>query len=209
LESFLCPPDANLDRARRESVVANLPPVSVSELQGRQLNVLAQIAGAARILEVGTLGGHSTLWLAKALPADGEMVTVECNPVHASVARTTISESGFDDRVTVREGDAVSVLQQMVDGGEDPFDFFFVDADQHNNVNYFNSCMALARSGSVFVLDNVVRGGEVSLDDLPNPAVEATQTVLAMIKASAAIDGVVFQTVGRRGHDGMLVVRVR
>lgn len=208
LGSLLCSPDADLDRAHRDSIAASLPDISISELQGKQISMLAQIAGAESILEVGSLGGYSTLWLAKTLPPGGRMVTIESNPVHASVARGSIKDAGLDDRVTLREGSASRVLQTMIEDKEGPFDFFFVDADQHNNVTYFESCMSLARSGSVFVLDNVVRAGEVSSADPWNPAVRATQRVLEIVGDSPSVDGVVFQTVGTRGHDGMLVVRV-
>ncbi len=201
--------DADLEHARRVSADAGLPDIAVSTLQGQQLHLLASIAGARRILEVGCLGGYSTLWLAKALPAGGRMLTIDNNPLHTDVARTSVAAAGLDDRVEIRLGNAADELARLAEEEPAPFDFFFVDADQHNNVAYLEGCLRLARSGSVFVLDNVVRRGEVSDDATTNPAVAATREVLEMVGRSRAVDGVVFQTVGARGHDGMLVVRVR
>lgn len=207
LVDLLCPPDPDLAEALRVSAAAGLPDISVSALQGKQISMLASMAGARRILEIGSLGGYSTLWLAKTLPPDGSMTTIENNPVHASTALANIASAGFSDRVTVRLGNAAEQLEEMAEVGVEPFDFFFVDADQHNNLTYVEGCLRLARRGSVLVLDNVVRQGEIS-DETANPAIQATQRVLETVGPSSAVDAVVFQTVGVRGHDGMLVLRV-
>lgn len=212
-ESFLverlCAPDADLERAQLISAEAGLPDIAVSALQGKQLSMLASLVGARRILEVGCLGGYSTLWLAKSLPGNGRMVTIDTNPLHVNAASAAVEASGLGDRVAVRFGNAIEELAALLNEGSEPFDFFFVDADQHNNVAYLEGCVRLARPGSVFVLDNVVRRGEVSDENVANPAVAATREVLDIVGRSAAVDGVVFQTVGTRGHDGMLVVRIR
>ncbi|MEV6726334.1 O-methyltransferase [Streptomyces xanthochromogenes] len=209
LSLLLCPPDADLERAVRVSDQENLPPISVSALQGKQISLLASIAGASRILEVGSLAGYSALWLAKALPPDGRMVTIENNPVHAAVAAGNIRAAGLADRVEVRVGNAAEQLALLVEENVEPFDFFFIDADQHNNAIYFESCLQLGRSGSVIVIDNAVRSGEVCNVDTPNAAVRATQRVLELVGSAEHVDGVVFQTIGKRGHDGMLVTRIR
>ncbi|MFD5388219.1 O-methyltransferase [Streptomyces sp. NPDC127074] len=209
LSGLLCPPDAGLERAVRVSDEASLPPINVSALQGQQISLLARIVGARRILEVGSLGGYSALWLAKALPPDGRIVTIENNPVHAAVAIGNIRAAGLADNVEVRVGNAADQLALLVEEKGAPFDFFFIDADQHNNVVYFESCLRLGHPGSVIVIDNTVRSGEVCNVETPNGAVRATQRVLELVGSAEHVDGVVFQTVGKRGHDGMLVARIR
>ncbi|MFJ3878461.1 O-methyltransferase [Streptomyces sp. NPDC090077] len=208
LSGVLCAPDPDFARALVLSEQADLPVINVSALQGMQIGMLARIAGARRILEVGSLGGYSALWLGKTLPPDGSMVTIENNPVHAMVAVENIRAAGLDDRVEVRVGNAAEQLARLAEEEAEPFDFFFIDADQHNNVTYFESCLRLGRSGSVIVFDNVVRSGEVRNLETPNGAVRATQRVLELVGGSDRVDGVVFQTVGHRGHDGMLVIRM-
>ncbi|MER7536061.1 O-methyltransferase [Streptomyces sp. NPDC097704] len=208
LSGVLCAPDPDLARALDVSEQADLPIINVSALQGKQISLLARMVGARRILEVGSLGGYSALWLAKTLPPGGRMVTIENNPVHAVVAADNLKAAGLDDRVEVRVGNAAEQLARLAEEKAEPFDFFFIDADQHNNVTYFESCLRLGRSGSVIVIDNVVRAGEVRDLETSNGAVRATQRVLQLVGGSDRVDGVVFQTVGRRGHDGMLVIRM-
>ncbi|MET7717246.1 O-methyltransferase [Streptomyces sp. NPDC005407] len=209
LSGLLCPPDPDLARTVHVSEQADLPAINISALQGQQVNLLAKMVGARRILEVGSLAGYSALWLAKALPPDGRMVTIENNPLHAVVAADNIKAAGLADRVEVRVGNASDQLALLVSKKGEPFDFFFIDADQHNNVTYFERCLQLSRPGSVIVFDNVVRSGEVRNLETSNGAVRATQRVLELVGSSGQVDGVVFQTVGQRGHDGMLVVRIR
>lgn len=208
LTRLMCPPDPDLERVLQVSAQENLAPINVTELQGKQISLLARLIGARRILEVGSLGGYSALWLAKTLPADGRMVTIDNNPVHALVAAGNIKEAGLHDRVEVRMGNAAEQLEEMIEEGAEPFDFFFIDADQHNNVAYFESCLRLGHSGSLIVFDNVVRSGEVRDPEAANPAVRATQQVMELVGSRNDVDGVVFQTVGKRGHDGMLVARI-
>jgi predicted O-methyltransferase YrrM len=208
LSGLLCPPDPDLERVLHVSAAAQLPPINVSALQGKQISLLARLVGARRILEVGSLGGYSTLWLAKTLPPGGRMITIDNNPVHASVALGNIREAGLSDWVDVRVGNAAEQLAMLIQAKEEAFDFMFIDADQHNNIIYFESCVKLGRVGSVIVIDNVVRSGEVRNLDTSNPAVRATQRVLELVGNGGNVDGVVFQTVGQRGHDGMLVARI-
>lgn len=188
---------------------AGLQPISVSPLQGRQLTWLARSVGARRILEVGTLGGYSTVCLAEALPPDGYLLTVDNNPIHHTVARQNIDQAGLAGIVELALGNALDVLSQLVAVRAEPFDVFFVDADQHNNVEYFHLCLALARPGSLFLLDNVVRNGEVCDLETRNEAVRATQRCLEELRADPSLfDAVIFQNVGGKGHDGLLAVRV-
>ncbi|MFJ3235693.1 O-methyltransferase [Streptomyces sp. NPDC086787] len=208
LSGLLCPPDPDLARALHVSEQADLPAINISPLQGKQVSFLAKMVGARRILEVGSLAGYSALWLAKTLPQDGCMVTIENNPLHAVIAADNIKAAGFDDRVEVRLGNASEQLALLVAEKVEPFDFFFIDADEHNNVTYFESCLQLSRPGSVIVFDNVVRSGEVRNLGTSNGAVRATQRLLELVGGSDRVDGVVFQTVGKRGHDGMLAVRI-
>lgn len=208
LTALLCPVDDDLELARSATLDAGLPDIAVSALQGQQIALIARMVGARRILEIGCLGGYSTLWLAKTLPPDGRMVTIDNNPLHAAAASSAIDSAGLADRVEVRVGNGAAVLAELATAHE-TFDLFFVDADQHNNVAYLEGCLRMARSGSVFVLDNVVRRGEISDDLVQNPALAATREVLDVVGSSSSVDATVFQTVGVRGHDGMLVVRVR
>ncbi|MER7736452.1 O-methyltransferase [Streptomyces erythrochromogenes] len=209
LSGLLCSSDPDLTRTIYVSEQENLPFNHISALQGKQICLLARMVGARRILEVGSLGGYSAQWLAKALPPDGRLITIENNPVHAIVAADNIRAAGLADRVEVRVGNAADQLALLLAEKADPFDFFFIDADEHNNVTYFESCIQLSRPGSIIVFDNVVRSGEVRNLNTPNAAVRATQRVLELVGSSERVDGVVFQTVGQRGHDGMLVARVQ
>lgn len=208
LSGLQCPPDPDLARTLDVSEQADLPISNIPALQGKQISLLAKMVSARRILEVGTLAGYSALWLAKALPPDGYMVTIENNPMHAMIAADNIKAAGFADRVELRLGNASEQLALLVAEKVEPFDFFFIDADQHNNVTYFESCLQLSRPGSVIVFDNAVRSGEVRNLETSNGAVRATQRVLELVSTSDRVDGVVFQTVGQRGHDGMFVVRI-
>ena len=156
----LLPPDPAMDAVRADSAAAGLPDISVSPMQGKMLELLVQMQGARRVLEVGTLGGYSTVWLARAVPADGHVVTVELDPHHAEVARANLAHAGVDDRVEVIVGPALEVLPQLADGA--PFDFVFLDADKPNNAAYLGWALKLTRPGAVIVVDNVVRQGALA-----------------------------------------------
>jgi predicted O-methyltransferase YrrM len=198
-------PDPVLDAAQEANERAGLPPIDVSPAQGKLLHLLARTAGARRILEVGTLGGYSTIWLARALPSDGQLVTCEINPAHAEVARANLARAGLDGRVDVRVGPAVDTLPAL-DG---PFDLAFIDADKQSNAEYFRHALRLSRPGTLIVVDNVVRAGRVADADNADPDVVGTRAVAELVGHEPRVDATVIQTVGSKGYDGFLLAVVR
>ncbi len=184
---------------------AGLPSISVSPLQGRMLNLLAATAGARRILEVGTLGGYSTIWLASALPADGELITCEIDPGHADVARSSIAAAGLAGVVDVRVGPAADTLATL----SGPFDLVFIDADKRSNVEYLQAATALGRPGGLIVVDNVVRAGAVVDAGSADPSVVGTRRLAEAVAAEPRLAATVVQTVGTKGYDGFLLARIR
>lgn len=197
--------DAALEAALKASDAAGLPAIAVSPPQGKQLHILARMIGARRILEIGTLGGYSTIWLARAVPAGGSVVTLEYDPTHAEVARENIARAGLADRVEVRVGAALDNLPAL-EGGE-PFDFFFIDADKVNNPNYYEWAVKLSRPGSVIVVDNTVRGGAIA-EDSTEPNVAGTRALYDKVGADKRVTATAVQTVGGKGYDGFLIARV-
>ncbi|MFE1598628.1 O-methyltransferase [Methylobacterium sp. ID0610] len=202
----LLAPDAALASALEASAAAGLPPIAVAPNQGKLLMLLARMQGARRILEIGTLGGYSTLWLARALPADGRLVTIEADPRHAAVARASFARAGLSEVIALREGRAIDVLPDLVD--EAPFDFVFIDADKPSNPDYLAWALRLSRPGSVIVLDNVVRRGAV-VDPAGDANVQGVRRALDLIAAEPRLDATVVQTVGEKGWDGFALIRVR
>jgi predicted O-methyltransferase YrrM len=196
--------DAALDAALEASDTAGLPRIAVSATQGKLLNLLARMHGARRILEVGTLGGYSTIWLARALPADGQLITLEYDPKHAEVARANIARAGLADRVEVRLGAALDTLPSL-DG---PFDLSFIDADKVNNPAYFRAALAMSRPGSVIVVDNVVRGGGVADPDSTDPSILGTRELADLLASEPRVDATAVQTVGSKGYDGFAIALV-
>ena len=183
------------------------PPIDVSATQGKMLFLLAQIAGAKRILEVGTLGGYSTIWLARALPADGALVTLELEAHHACVARDNLERAGVADRVDLRVGPAAESLAAMT--GEAPFDFVFIDADKQNNAHYVAEAIRLGRPGTTIVVDNVVREGGVLDADSDDERVVGTRALFDMLAADPRLDATAVQTVGAKKWDGFVLALVR
>lgn len=184
-----------------------LPPIDVSAAQGKMLFLLAQIAGAKRILEIGTLGGYSTIWLARALPDDGEMVTMELEAHHADVARANLERAGVAGQVDIRIGLATDSLAAMTD--EPPFDFVFIDADKQNNAHYVHEAIRLGRPGTTIVVDNVVREGgvlEIASDD---EKIIGTRALFDMLEAEPRLDATAVQTVGAKKWDGFVLARVK
>jgi predicted O-methyltransferase YrrM len=198
----LLPADSALEEALRESTTANLPPIAVAPNQGKLLEMLARMQRSRRILEIGTLGGYSTIWLARALPADGSLVTLELEPLHADVARKNIDRAGLGPLVEIRVGPAATSLQGLIDEGAEPFDFMFIDADKEGYPKYLELCLQLTRPGTVIVADNVVRDGEVVNSSSTDERVQGVREFLAMASASDRIDGTAVQTVGSKGYDG-------
>ena len=203
--SLLQPEDPALDAALAANEAAGLPAIDVSPAQGKMLHLLARAIGARRILEVGTLGGYSTIWLARAVQPEGQVVTCEIDPHHAAVAGANIARAGLVDTVDVRVGPALDTLAGLTG----PFDLAFVDADKASNADYFAHALRLSRPGGVIVVDNVVRGGRVVDADSDDAAVVGTRRFAAVLAAEERVDATVIQTVGSKGHDGFALAVVR
>lgn len=205
---LLTPADEALTAALRDSDAAGLPQISVAPNQGKLLQLLAQIQGAHRILEIGTLGGYSTIWLARALPADGRLITLEHSPVHADVARGNLARAGLDKLTEVRVGPALDSLAALVAEEAAPFDLVFIDADKVNNPRYVEWSLKLTRPGSLIIVDNVVRNGAVADADTTDPHVQGTRKALELIASHPKLTGTALQTVGTKGYDGLALARV-
>ncbi|MFG3317093.1 O-methyltransferase [Streptomyces sp. NPDC048171] len=206
--SHLTPADPALEAALRESETARLPPVNVTATQGKLLQLLAQIQGARTILEIGTLGGYSTIWMARALPADGRLVTLEYSARHAEVATRNLARAGLDALVDVRVGPALESLPKLADENPAPFDLVFIDADKGNNPHYLEWALKLTSTGSLIVIDNVVREGRVADPDDTGDDVRGTRAAIEMIGAHPRLSGTAVQTVGGKGYDGFALARV-
>jgi predicted O-methyltransferase YrrM len=202
------PGDDALAATLAANAAARLPPIAVSPTQGKLLQVLAQMIGARRILEIGTLGGYSSLWLAGALPADGRLITLELNARHAAVARSNFVRAGLADRIEVREGPALDSLSALLAEGAAPFDFFFIDADKVNSPNYVAWTIKLAHRGSVIVIDNVIREGAIVNARSRDPAVQGTRRLHDMLAAEPRLSATAIQTVGAKGYDGFAIALV-
>ncbi|MGW4057508.1 O-methyltransferase [Amycolatopsis sp. NPDC004747] len=206
LEGALLAPDPVLDSALADADAAGLPQIAVAPNQGKLLHLLARLAGARTILEIGTLGGYSTIWLARALPAGGKLVTCEYQPKHAEVAKANLTRAGFgEDVVDIRVGAALDTLATLTG----PFDFVFVDADKANLANYVRASLALARPGTVIVVDNVVRQGRVTDPESDDPNVRGVREMFDLLATEGRIDATAVQTVGGKGHDGFVLALVR
>ncbi|MFE3851631.1 O-methyltransferase [Streptomyces griseorubiginosus] len=206
--THLAPEDEALRAAVRDSEAADLPHAAVTAPQGRLLQLLAQIQGARTILELGTLGGYSTIWLARALPADGRLVSLEYDPRHAEVANRNIARAGLDKVVEIRVGAALDSLPRLADENPPPFDLVFIDADKGNNPHYVEWALKLTGPGSLIVVDNVVRNGRVADPDNPAPDVRGTRTALELIGRHPKLSATAIQTVGSKGYDGFALARV-
>ena len=202
----LIPADAALEATQRAAGDAGLPPISVSAPQGRLLHLLARIAGARRILEIGTLAGYSTIWLARALPPGGTLVSLEFDANHAAVARANLDRAGLSAVVDVRVGRAIDLLPDL--NASNPFDFVFIDADKPSTPEYFEWAVKLTRKGGVIVVDNVVRSGKVVDTSGKDGDVEGMRRFLAALAREPRAAGTVIQTVGTKGYDGFALVVV-
>jgi predicted O-methyltransferase YrrM len=204
LEEVFVPADPALDAAVKASHAAGLPEIAVAPNQGKLLNLLARLAGARSILEIGTLGGYSTIWLARALPAGGRLITLEADPKHAEVARGNIAAAGLGDIVDVRLGAALDTLPSV----EGPFEMVFIDADKVNIPHYFEWALRLTKPGSLIVVDNVIRKGAVVDPSSTDPAVIGVRALNELIAAEPRVDATSLQTVGAKGHDGFTLALV-
>ncbi|CCA69214.1 related to caffeoyl-coa o-methyltransferase [Serendipita indica DSM 11827] len=200
--SFLIKPDEDLSGALTRSVAEGLPDIAVSEAQGKFLFLLCKSIGAKRVLEVGTLGGYSTIWMAKALPADGYIITHELYAEHAAVATENFKQAGLSSKIRVVQGPAIDNLHKIP--SSEPFDLVFIDADKTNNANYFREAERLVRPGGVIIVDNVVRRGRVADPNITDEAVEGTRELLRYIKGNKGVEATTMATVGTKGWDGFL-----
>lgn len=204
----LSPEDAALTEANAAAARAGLPAIQVSAPQGKLLQLLAQVHGARRALEVGTLAGYSAIWLARGLSGDRpHLTTLEIDPTHAAVARSNLARAGLTDVVDVVLGAAAETLRRLVDEGTEPFDLVFIDADKPGNATYLEWALRLTRPGAVIVVDNVVRGGAVADEHTADERVLGSRAVIDRVAADPSLSGTVIQTVGTKGYDGFLMVR--
>jgi len=198
--------DPALEEAVRRQNAADLPAIEVAPVNGKLLHLLARIAGARRVLEIGTLGAYSTIWLARALPDDGRVVTIEAEPRIAALARENLDRAGVGSRVEIKLGRAAEVLPTLA--GEEPFDLVFIDADKESNTIYLDWAARLGRPGTVVVLDNIGREGEIVDPHTTDPRVAGTRAALEMLGADARFDATALQTVGLKGWDGFALAVV-
>ncbi len=208
LASLFVGDDAVLERSLEASAAAGLPPIAVSALQGKLLHLLACMRGARRILEIGTLGGYSTIWLARALPHGGRLITLEIDPMHAAVARKNLASAHLADIVTVEVGPALQTLDRLIAERTEPFDLVFIDADKQNNPEYLRRSLELSKPGTIVVIDNVVRGGAVIDAGSADPNVVGTRRALEMMASEPRLQATALQTVGHKGHDGFALALV-
>jgi predicted O-methyltransferase YrrM len=200
--------DPILDAAIAANAAGGLPAIDVTASQGKLLQLLARLTGAKRILEIGTLGGYSTIWMARALPPDGRLITLEFEPKHAAVAKSNIERAGLSHIVEVRAGAALDSLPVIEAENAGPFDLFFIDADKVNNPVYLDWAIRLSRRGSVIIVDNVVREGGLADSTSDDAAIRASRKVVELIASDPRVDGTVIQTVGTKGYDGFAIAMV-
>jgi predicted O-methyltransferase YrrM len=208
ITDLLAPSDPALEAALAASAEAGLPAINVAPNQGKLLQLLAQLQGARAILEIGTLGGYSTIWLARALPPGGRLITLEANPKHAEVARANLVRAGLAGVVELRLGRAQDTLPQLAAEGRDPFDLIFIDADKTGYPEYFAWALKLSRRGSLIIADNVVRKGAVADPASSDPLVQGVRRFHELVAAESRVSATVIQTVGSKGHDGFAIVVV-
>lgn len=198
--------DPELDAALAAQHGAGLPEIEVAPVGGKLLNLLTRISGARRVLEIGTLGGYSTIWLARAVGDGGEVVTIEAEPANAAVARASIDAAGVGERVAIRIGRGADVLPTLE--GSEPFDLVFIDADKESNTIYLDWAARLGRPGTVVIVDNIGREGEIVRDDTTDPRVIGTREGLRMLGEDPRFDATALQTVGLKGWDGVALAIV-
>ena len=205
INNLLAPEDQALGETIKSLDLEGIPQISVSAGQGKFLQVLAKMCNASKILELGTLGGYSTIWLARALPEHGKLISLEIDSHHAQVAQKNIENAKLDNKVEIRVGKAIEILPLMILNQEGPFDFIFIDADKPPYAEYFDYAIKLSRQGTIIVCDNVIREGLVLDDKSSDEKVKGVQRFNKMIAGNKRVTAIVLQTVGVKGHDGMAV----
>ena len=200
--------DPTLDSLLAANAAAGLPTHDVTPSQGKMLNLLARLQGARRILEIGTLGGYSSVWLARALTDEGKLITLEVEPRHADVAKKNFERAGVSRRVELHLGDAIDSLAKLYAADEGPFDFVFIDADKKRNSDYFSWALKLCRNGALIIIDNVVRDGAVVDHTSSDPSVIGVRTLVEMMEREPNVCATALQTVGSKGYDGFIMAIV-
>jgi predicted O-methyltransferase YrrM len=208
ITGLFIPADPATQEAIADSEATGLPSINVAPNEGKLLMLLAQICHAQKILEIGTLGGYSTIWLARGMASGGSLITLELDPKHAEVARNNIDRAGFANAVEIRIGAALDALPQLVAEHRGPFDLIFIDADKDNYPQYLAWALKLSRRGTLIVADNVIRDGEVIDPKNPDPRVQGTRRFNQLLAAEPRVNATVIQTVGRKGHDGIALATV-
>ncbi|MFP4974406.1 O-methyltransferase [Paenibacillus sp. CN-4] len=205
LTERLIPQDSIMDEVLAANKEAGLPEIDVTPGQGQLLQIFARMQGAKRILEIGTLGGYSTIWLARALPEGGQLVTLEIDPGAAQTARSNFKRAGVEKKITLRNGEALMELARMEEEGTEPFDLIFIDADKPNNPGYLKWALRFAHPGTVIIGDNVIRDGEIVAENSGDPRVQGVRTFFDLISAEPRLTATAIQTVGGKGYDGFLI----
>jgi predicted O-methyltransferase YrrM len=208
ITELLARPDSALDAAMEASVAAGLPAIAVTPPQGKLLQILARGQGAREVLEIGTLGGYSTIWLARGLADGGRITTLEIDPRHAEIATANIARAGFGDVVRVRLGPAIETLARIAEEGGGPFDLIFIDADKANIPEYFDRAVKLSRIGTLILVDNVVRDGGLADATSDDPSIRGVRRLHEQVSADPRVTATTIQTVGSKGHDGFLIAVV-
>ena len=201
--------DSSLTAVEQSIKESNIPPISISPNQGKFLQMLARLCHAKKILEIGTLAGYSTIWLARALPKDGKLITLEYEPLHARVSQKNIDRAGLSSIVEIRVGKGIDLLPKLVEEGAGPFDMIFIDADKPPYKEYFDWSLKLSRPGTLIVADNVIREGKVLSDKSPDEMVAGVKRFNAALAVNPAVTATIIQTIGAKEHDGMALAIVK
>ena len=205
---LLLPKDDVLEKVRQSAIDAELPPIAVSDAFGKYLEIMVKISGAKHILEIGTLAGFSTICMARALPEDGKLITMEYEQKNADVSRANFKQAGLEDKIELRQGAALESLKDLIAENPEPFDFVFIDADKENIANYLELSLKLSRKGTIIITDNVVRDGEVIDMNSEDEMVKGVQKGNEFISKQSGVSSTTIQTVGEKGYDGFLLTVV-
>ncbi len=209
IEGLLIPQDDALLKAEESLITENIPQISVSPNQGKFLQIMAFSCNAKRILEVGTLAGYSTIWMARALPADGKLFTIEFEPHHAESAKKNISRAGLDSKVEIITGKALEILEKMIAGNAEPFDMIFIDADKPPYTEYFQQALKLSHPGTIIIADNVIRNGDILHENSSDEKVLGVQRFNKFLSECKEVNATIIQTVGVKEYDGMAIAVVK